>query len=127
FGASVWILPKSVSSRPGSVPVTNLSASVSSPSHDHGHGSAHCVMMLEKPASLPPTVIVTMFVELLSAPSCSLVTLAVVAPEQALNVRLVPARSLATSSGYAYRLRLHVDSKNSRVPTPDEYESPSAT
>jgi len=40
----------------------NDSAVVSSPSHDHGHGSAHCVTMLEKPASLPPIVIVTISV-----------------------------------------------------------------
>jgi hypothetical protein len=75
------------------------SAVVSSPSHDHGHGSAHEVMIEAKPASLPPTVMVTMFVAELSAPSCSLVTLPVVAPEQALNVRLVPARCAATSHG----------------------------
>ena len=75
------------------------SALVSSLSHDHGHGSAHCVTILEKPASLPPIVTVTMFVVELSDEVCSASRLLVVAPEQALNVRLVPARSLAISLG----------------------------
>ena len=61
--------------------------------------------MLAKPTSLPPTVRLTRVVLALSAPSCVLTTLAVVAPEQATE-RYDAGRTLAAySAGYALVLR----------------------
>ena len=54
------------------------------PSQSLAHpGSAHSVSTSAKPASLPPTEMVTNDVPPLSAPSWLLVTSATVAPEQA--------------------------------------------
>ena len=61
----------------------NVSAFSIPPQHVNGHGSAHSVITLEKPASLPPIEIVTYAVELLRLASCLLSTSLVFAPEHA--------------------------------------------
>ena len=74
-------------SRPGSVLLMNDCAVLIAPSQfDIQPGWAHSVITLEKPASLPPTEIVTYFVVDTTALSCELVTVEVVAPEQALKL-----------------------------------------
>ena len=87
--------------------------------------STHVSITLEKPTSLPPTVIETSVVVLLSADSWLLITL-VVAPEQATKVKLAGAFALAHSCGYALVLRSQDRwSRGAPRPTPDEYQSPS--
>src|SRR3954453_2096933 len=87
-----WIAEYTVLSRPASVLLMKLCAVVMSPSQLTS-GSAHLVMTLEKPASLPPIVMVTMFVELVTALIWLFITSAVFAPEQATKLRFVFGRS----------------------------------
>jgi hypothetical protein len=84
-------------------------------------GCAHVVRTLAKPASLPPTLIVTYAFAADSALSWLFVTSATVAPEQARKFRAYPFAA-AMSEGYAYTDRWQVDPslRYERVPTPDE-------
>jgi hypothetical protein len=62
------------------------------------HGSAHVVSTAAKPASLPPTEIVTYAVLLESADSWRLLTSRILAPEQARKLSAYP-RADANSDG----------------------------
>lgn len=53
---------------------------------DAAESSTHVCMTVPKPASFPPAVRLTSVVEPPSAPSCPLLMVAVVAPEQATNL-----------------------------------------
>ena len=89
----------SVSSRPGSSLVMIAWAPSIAPSQSLAHaGLAHSVSTALKPASLPPTLMVTTPVDDDSADSWLAVTSAVVAPEQATNVSAAPVRA-ASSTG----------------------------
>jgi hypothetical protein len=84
LGALVRIVLYNVDSRPGRVLLMMPCALSIAPLQLLIHpGLAHSVITPEKPASLPPTEIVTNLVALDSVPSCPLVTELVVAPEQA--------------------------------------------
>src|SRR5680860_650116 len=74
---------------------------------DSQPGNAHSVITLEKPASLPPIVIVTQSVPLVRLDTWLLRTFVVVAPEHAANTRSVLGRCVSTSDGYAYTLFWH--------------------
>ena len=65
----------------------------------------HVVTTGTNPTSLPPTVMVTIDVDRLSAPSWPASTLPVVAPLQATNANDDGDRSAAQSAGYPWGLR----------------------
>ena len=86
-------------SRAGSWPVTKFSAVSTAFRHELVDCSTQVCMTLEKPASLPPIVMLTSVVPALSAATWLLVTSAVVAPEQATELKLAGAWASAHCSG----------------------------
>src|SRR5580704_11917836 len=94
-----------LSSLAGSWPAMKASAVETAFRHEVVEDSTQVSMTLEKPASLPPIVMLTSVVLALSADTWLLSTSAVVAPEQATETKLVGELASAHCSGKAFVLR----------------------
>jgi hypothetical protein len=92
-------------SRAGSWRVTKASAVATAFKHELVEESTQVSITLEKPASLPPIVMLTSVLLALSADTWVAWTSAVVAPEQATEAKLVGEFAPAHCSGYAFALR----------------------
>src|SRR6266404_7455647 len=95
-----------VSSSPPSLLAMKLFASLIAPPQVKKY-SAQLMITLLKPASLPPIVIVTRLVELLSVPSWLLLTFVVFAPLHAWKLSVYPFAA-AIFGPYASGLRLQL-------------------
>src|SRR5262249_12938681 len=129
FGACECMPLYVVSSLPGSVDWAKFSADCTAATQSLVPSSAQVSMMLEKPTSLPPMVMLTNVVVELSADSWLELTVSVVAPAQATDAYDAGACAVAQSAEYAFVLRSHEPLELIRLPAPrpDAYESPSAT
>src|SRR5262245_22395032 len=96
-----------VSSSPGSEALAKFSACWTAATQALVPCSAQVSMMLENPTSLPPIVMLTSVVAAESADSWLLLTVVVVAPEQATELYDAGACAAAHSAEYAFVLRSH--------------------
>src|ERR1700678_3343270 len=104
-GASTRMVRRVASSRAGSWVAANVSSADTALRHELVDSSTQVSMVLAKPASLPPIVMLTSVVLGLSAETWLLRTSAVVAPEQATETKEVGELTAAHCSGYALVLR----------------------
>src|SRR5271156_4089931 len=98
-GASALIVCRVWSSLAGSWSATKGSAAATAFRHVPVEESTQVSITLEKPASLPPIVMLTSVVLALSADTWLLSTSAVVAPEQATEVKVAGELAAAHCSG----------------------------